>query len=124
MSGVWEVTLHEEVEAWFLELCRDDPISAMLIEEAIDLLAAEGPSLGRPLVDRLKGSKYHNMKELRPGSAGRTEVRLIFAFDPRREAIVLLGGDKAGNWQSWYRTAIPIADRRYGEHLLALDEEN
>lgn len=93
--GVWEVSLHAEVEAWFLGLCKSDPASADLVAEAIDLLAAEGPALGRPLVDRIKGSSYHHMKELRPGSTGATEIRMIFAFDPRREAIFLAAGDKA-----------------------------
>jgi DNA-binding XRE family transcriptional regulator len=81
---MWEISLHPEVEAWFLGLCRSDSTSADLVAEAIDLLAAEGPALGRPLVDRLKGSMYHNMKELRPGSAGTSEIRMIFAFDPQR----------------------------------------
>jgi hypothetical protein len=120
---VWEVSLHPEVEAWFLELCRFDPASADLVAEAIDLLAAEGPALGRPLVDRLKGSTYHHMKELRPGSAGSSEIRMIFAFDPQREAIFLVAGDKAGQWRAWYRTAIPLADTRFTEHLTELKDE-
>jgi hypothetical protein len=83
----------------------------------------KGPALGRPLVDRLKSSAYHNMKELRPGSAGTTEVRMIFAFDPAREAVFLVAGDKSGRWQAWYRTAIPLADARFTEHLAALKAE-
>jgi hypothetical protein len=85
----WEVSLHPEVEAWYLGLCKNDPETADLIEDAIDQLAAEGPALRRPLADRVKGSRYHNMKELRPPSSGSTEIRLLFAFDPKREAIVL-----------------------------------
>ena len=110
---VWEVSLHQDVEAWYLSICQNDPKTADLILQAVDLLAAEGPSLGRPLVDRIKGSSYHNMKELRPASAGVTEVRILFAFDPGREAIFLVAGDKSGNWEGWYREAIPLADRRY-----------
>ena len=68
----------------------------------------EGPALGRPLVDRIAGSQIHHLKELRPGSAGRSEIRVLFAFDPSRSAL-LLGGDKAGNWQRWYRENIPVA---------------
>ena len=68
-------------------MCESDSATADLVSEAVDLLAERGPALGRPLVDRLKGSIYHNMKELRPGSAGATEVRMIFAFDPIREAV-------------------------------------
>lgn len=120
---MWDVRLHAEVEAWFLDLCRTDPITADLVAEAIDILAEQGPALGRPLVDRLKGSTYHNMKELRPGSAGSTEVRMIFAFDPVREAVFLVAGDKSGRWQSWYRTAIPLADARFAEHVARLKVE-
>lgn len=120
---MWEVRLHPEVEAWFLDLCRVDPSSADLVAEAIEVLVEHGPALGRPLVDRLKGSDYHNMKELRPGSTGTTEVRMIFAFDPVREAVFLVAGDKSGRWQSWYRKAIPLADARFAEHLAALKQE-
>lgn len=116
----WEISLHQEVETWYLSICRSDPETADLIEQAIDQLAAEGPALGRPLVDRIKGSRHHNMKELRPASAGTTEIRMIFAFDPEREAIFLVAGDKSGNWEGWYREAIPLADKRYGEHLAGL----
>ena len=94
---VWEVSLHQDVEEWYLSICQNDPETADLIEQAVDRLATEGPSLGRPLVDRIKGSKYHNMKELRPASAGATEVRILFAFDPGREAIFLVAGTSRGN---------------------------
>lgn len=57
------------------------------------------------------------MKELRPGSSGSSEIRLIFAFDPRREAIVLVAGDNSGAWTQWYREAIPLADDRHTAHL-------
>ncbi|GIF09211.1 type II toxin-antitoxin system RelE/ParE family toxin [Actinoplanes siamensis] len=120
---MWEVVLHPEVEAWFLDLCRTDSETADLISEAIDVLVAQGPALGRPLVDRLRGSDFHNMKELRPGSTGTTEVRMIFAFDPAREAVFLVARDKSGRWQAWYREAIPLADARFAEHLAALKEE-
>jgi hypothetical protein len=121
---VWEVNLHPEVEAWFLDLCETDPVTADRVAEAIDLLAEDGPGLGRPLVDRLRTSRFHNMKELRPASSGATEVRIIFAFDPVREALLLVGGDKSGRWTSWYQTAIPLADARFEEHLAWLKEEN
>ncbi|MHB1433089.1 MAG: type II toxin-antitoxin system RelE/ParE family toxin [Streptosporangiaceae bacterium] len=119
----WDVSLHPEVEAWYLAVCKDDPQTADLIEDAIDQLAAEGPALGRPLADRVKGSRYHNMKELRPPSSGRSEIRLLFAFDPRREAIFLVAGNKEGNWDGWYREAIPLADQRFARHLADLDAE-
>jgi hypothetical protein len=104
-------------------LCRADPVSADLVEEAIDLLVEHGPALGRPLVDRLKGSMFHHMKELRPGSAGSSEIRMIFAFDPLREAVFLVAGDKSGRWREWYQTTIPLADARFEEHLMTMKEE-
>ncbi|MET8877917.1 type II toxin-antitoxin system RelE/ParE family toxin [Nocardia sp. NPDC004604] len=119
----WEISLHPEVESWYLAICVSDPETGDLIEDALDQLAEEGPCAGRPLVDRIKGSSYHNMKELRPPSTGTTEIRMLFAFDPAREAIVLVAGDKSGNWQKWYRDAIPLADRRFMEHLEALEEQ-
>ncbi len=61
--------------------------------------------------------------ELRPPSSGSTEIRLLFAFDPRREAIFLVAGDKAGTWQGWYRRAIPLADERFARHLIDLESE-
>jgi hypothetical protein len=119
----WDLNLHHEVEEWYLALCKNAPETADLIEDAIDQLASEGPTLGRPLVDKVKSSRYHNMKELRPPSSGTTEIRMLFAFDPKREAIFLVAGDKAGNWDGWYRKAIPLADERFTEHLMALDAE-
>jgi hypothetical protein len=83
----------------------------------------EGPALGRPLVDTVKGSVLPNLKELRPGSAGSSEVRLLFVFDPQRQAVILLGGDKAGNWRGWYRTAIPFAEAAYADHLKRMTRE-
>src|SRR6266702_8921425 len=75
-----------------------------------------------PLADRVRGSRYHNIKELRPPSSGTTEIRLLFAFDPRREAIFLVAGDKAGNWDGWYLQAIPLADERFTQHLIELEQ--
>lgn len=79
---VWEVELVTQVEAWYLDLGQSDPGTAALVEQAIDRLAEDGPMLGRPLVDRIKRSKHHNMKELRPASTGASEVRILFVFDP------------------------------------------
>jgi hypothetical protein len=119
----WEVMLCKEVNDWFLRLAESDPKSAHAVASAIDVLAVEGPALGRPLVDRVRRSRYHNMKELRPGSAGISEIRILFAFDPRREALILLAGDKNGSWNSWYDRNIPIADDRFEEHLADLGED-
>lgn len=57
------------------------------------------------------------MKELRPGSSGASELRVLFAFDPERRAIMLIAGDKAGNWERWYRKKIPLADDLFDRHL-------
>lgn len=115
---VWEVTLLSPVNDWFLRLCEEDPITANRVMDAIDHLAEAGPGLGRPLVDRVHASRLHNLKELRPGSAGRSEIRLLFLFDTEREAIILMAGDKAGQWAHWYRENIPIAEARYEQYLI------
>jgi hypothetical protein len=91
-----------------------------LVIAAVELLGENGPQLGRPLVDAVVGSRHRNMKELRPGSSGRSELRILFAFDPQRRAIVLVAGDKAGNWKKWYLQNIPIADDRFDEHIVRL----
>jgi hypothetical protein len=116
----WEIILVPEVHDWYLAL--DDP-SAGLVRDAIELLAERGPTLGRPAVDRITGSSLHNLKELRPGSAGRTEIRILFIFDPQRQAILLVAGDKAGSWTRWYRDAIKLAEDRYVRYLATPPEE-
>jgi hypothetical protein len=65
----------------------------------------------------LTGSRLHNLKELRPGSSGASEVRILFIFDPARNAVLLVAGDKAGRWQEWYREAIPAAEAAYEAYL-------
>ena len=122
MSENWTVLLVAEVTQWFGSLVVEDPETADLVEDAVDLLAEHGPALGRPLVDTLQGSSIHNLKELRPGSAGRSEVRVLFAFDPWRRAVLLVAGDKAGNWTHWYEQQIPMAEQRYRTHLAEIDE--
>jgi len=109
----WRVEV-DLVDAWLLSL---DQKSYEQVIAALELLAERGPSLGRPVVDSVVGSRHKNMKELRPGSSGRCELRVLFAFDPDRRAIMLVAGDKAGNWQKWYRTNIPLADDLFAEHL-------
>jgi hypothetical protein len=111
-TSSWDVILLEEVERWYFSL-DEDAIAA--VTGAIDLLELDGPTLGRPTVDKVNGSKFHSMKELRPAG---TSIRILFIFDPLRQAILLLGGDKAGSWKSWYDKNIPVAERRY-ENWLA-----
>ena len=89
---------------------------------AMELLSESGPSLGRPVVDTVAGSRHKNMKELRPGSSGRKKIRVLFAFDPKRTAIMLVGGDKSGDWSGWYAENIPIADDQFDAHLKDLKE--
>ena len=116
----WEINLHPEVEKWFLALAQDAPEIANQVAAAIDMLAEDGPSLSRPMADRIKASRHHHMKELRPRTSSGTEIRLLFAFDPERQALVLVAGDKHGNWKRWYAENIPIADARFDEHLSTL----
>ena len=110
----WEVEYTEQFEAWWLTLNAEDQDS---IRASVEVLEERGPALGRPLVDTLKGSRHPNMKELRPTVGN---IRILFAFDPRRTAILLLGGDKTNRWREWYQRMIPIADRLYDEHLDTL----
>jgi hypothetical protein len=109
----WEVRLHSEFEPEF----RQMPLAARSgLLAAMQALAEFGPRLGRPHADTLKGSKHANMKELRFGAAG--VWRIAFAFDPKREAILLVAGDKAGVGQgAFYKALIKKADRRFDGHL-------
>lgn len=121
MAEAWAIVLVAEVAAWFDQLCQDDWGSACQVEDAIDMLAREGPTLGRPLVDRISGATGHHLKELRPGSTGSSEIRMLFAFDPVRRAVLLVAGDKSGDWRHWYDANIPLAEKRYAAHLAEID---
>jgi hypothetical protein len=120
VASGWDVEL-ELIEGWMLAL---DQRSYEQVVAAVELLGDHGPQLGRPLVDTIAGSRHSNMKELRPGSSGRSELRVLFAFDPDRRAILLVAGDKTGAWQAWYRDNIPIADDLFDEHLTNLRGES
>ena len=124
---MWEVYLTDDVDRWLDELAVNDPDSHRQAVYAIEALAEGGPNLGRPLVDRIKGSSIHSMKELRPGSAGATEMRILFAFDRGGAPVLLVAGDKSGRWREWYRQAIPRAEQLYEMYLkerAAEDEED
>jgi hypothetical protein len=84
---------------------------------AIDMLAESGPGLGRPLVDTLQGSSISNLKELRPRSGRDVAIRVLFVFDPWSQAVLLVAGNKAGDWSGWYKTVIPIAEIAYESWL-------
>ena len=116
----WQIILTPEVSTWFLAL---DARSAALVRDSVELLAQQGPSLGRPAADRVHGSRLHNLKELRPGSRGGSRIRILFLFDPARQAVLLVAGDKAGRWQTWYTEAIKLAEERYERYLSLSDEE-
>lgn len=109
---------HPRCEAWADDL---EPSDQEALLAAIRILRDEGPNLGRPVVDRVQGSRHKNMKELRPGSTGRTEVRVLFAFDKERRAILFVGGDESNDWNGSYQVNIPIADERYTEHQEEID---
>jgi hypothetical protein len=107
----WEVDFTLQAEQWLLGL-EDDDFDT--IAPSLDELERLGPALGRPYVDRIEASRHHNMKELRSFGG---HLRMLFAFDPERRAIVLLGGDKVDDWQGWYDRNIPIADDLFDAHL-------
>ncbi len=116
----WEVNGTDEFADWFGELAESEQDEVIV---AVEFLAEHGPGLDRPFADRVKGSIYHNMKELRPRGVAKN-FRILFLFDPRREAILLVGGNKSGQWDRWYAKAIPIAERLYEEYLSELAAEN
>lgn len=89
------------------------------VTESVSLLSKAGPFLGHPFVDTVKKSKYPNMKELRV-DIGRSRLRVFFAFDPKRKAVLLIGGDKQGR-KRFYDKMIPKADEIYTEYLADLD---
>lgn len=112
----WEVNGTDEFADWFGGLTEPEADEVIAV---VELLAEQGPELNRPYADRIKGSKYHNMKELRPRGVA-SYFRILFLFDPRREAILLIGGDKSGQWDRWYAEAIPQAEQLYEEYLREL----
>jgi hypothetical protein len=113
----WAVIVHPAVDEWLAAL---DDGSLQQVTAAVRELREAGPVLGRPLADTVRASRHRNMKELRPGSSGRSEIRILFAFDPARRAVPLVAGDKSGQWRQWYKRAIPLADDRFDEHVRQL----
>jgi hypothetical protein len=104
-------------------LYKADRESHQLVNQTILVLERNGPAEGRPLVDSIAASLISNMKELRPPSAGRTEIRILFVFDPWRSAVLLMAGDKSGQWNRWYREAIPEAEQLYATYLQEREKE-
>ena len=115
---MWEVEYTDEFGQWWDSLDEDEQES---VAASVELLRRLGPHLPRPHADTLAASKHSNMKELRTQHRGRP-LRTLFAFDPRRSAILLIGGDKTGD-SRFYERMIPLADRLYEEYLEALRKE-
>jgi len=114
----WEAEYTEEFGDWWHSLSEAEQED---VAAAVELLEEKGPRLPFPYSSGIAGSKHSHMRELRIQHAGRP-YRTLYAFDPRRMAILLIGGDKTGN-DRWYEENVPLADRLYDEHLAALKDE-
>jgi hypothetical protein len=113
----WTVLFHPDFDTEFQAMAED--LQDEILAHA-RLLKDFGPNLGRPAVDTLKGSRHANMKELRFAWEGGV-WRIAFAFDPKRQSVLLAGGDKGGaNQRTFYKRLISIADRRFDDHLATL----
>lgn len=115
---MWNVEYTDEFGQWWQTLTEKERTD---LTATIELLEQFGPKLARPYADTLKGSKHSNMKELRTQSGG-TPLRTLYAFDPRRSAILLIGGAKTGD-DRFYEKMVPLADRLYDEYLKELKDE-
>jgi len=115
---MWEVEYTDEFEEWWETLIEGEQID---ITASIGLLEECGPNLRYPHSSGINESAYTHMRELRIQHAGQP-YRVLYAFDPRRTAILLIGGNKAGN-NRWYEKYIPIADDLYEQHITTLKKE-
>jgi len=114
----WDVEYTDEFGEWWRGLSEDEQVS---LDASVRLLEDRGPNLGFPHSSGVNGSKHGHMRELRTQHDGRP-FRTLYAFDPRRLAILLIGGDKTGDGR-WYDVHVPIADELYDEHLEQLRKE-
>lgn len=114
----WEVEYTDEFGNWWNNLSETEQES---IAASVSLLEVRGPNLGFPHSSGINGSKHSHMRELRTQHEGRP-YRTLYAFDPRRCVILLIGGDKTGD-DRWYETHVPLADQLYDEHLEQLQKE-
>ena len=114
----WDVEYTDEFGGWWQELSegQQDDITAI-----VEILMEKGPQLPFPHSSGIEGSRHGHMRELRVQSSG-DPIRIFYAFDPRRSAILLIGGDKTGK-DRFYEIYIPVADRLYDEHLEELKKE-
>lgn len=113
---MWEVEYTEAFGAWWETLTEEQQVAVTAI---VGVLEERGPALTRPYADTIKGSRHTNMRELRVQHAG-APIRLLYAFDPRRVAILLIGGDKSGD-KRWYDVFVPLADKLYDKHLREIE---
>jgi hypothetical protein len=114
---MWNVATTDTFDSWFTEL--DGPEQSEIIA-VVELLKLRGPRLSRPHADTLKGSKHANMKELRADTKHQV-IRVAFAFDPERTAMLLVAGNKQGiNQKQFYKQLIAKADTLYDAHLASL----
>jgi len=116
---MWDVVTTDRFDEWFEKM--NDTDRANIIAGML-LLQEKGPSLPRPYADTIEGSKFPNMKELRIQSKGKP-LRVFFAFDPKRKAVLLCAGDKTGNEKRFYKIMIPLAEKEYQIHLNQLEAE-
>ncbi len=114
----WDVEYSDEFGRWWETLTKAEQES---VAATVGLLEMVGPRLPFPYSSGIEGSRHGHMRELRIQHAGRP-YRVLYAFDPRRSAILLIGGDKTGN-DRWYDEFVPVADRLYDEHLDSLRKE-
>jgi hypothetical protein len=114
----WEVEFTDEFEQWWNALSESEQGK---VDARVGLLMEHGPNLGFPFSSQVKMSRFPEMRELR-AQAGGDPLRILYAFDPRRTAILLLGGDKTGD-DRWYETNVPLGDRLFEIHLKAIERE-
>jgi len=118
MQDVWDVEVTDEFENWWGELDEEEQESVSVV---VELLIKEGPMLPFPYSSDVKGAKKHDIRELRIQHQG-NPYRVLYAFDPRRSALLILGGDKSGN-SRWYLENVTRAEKLYDEHLRELRKE-
>lgn len=114
----WDVEYTDEFEVWWSSLSEAEQES---ISASVGMLEAVGPNLKHPHSSGIESSEHSHMRELRVQHGGRP-YRVLYAFDPRRCAILLIGGDKTGD-SRWYEVHVPLADRLYVAHIQALKKE-
>jgi hypothetical protein len=114
----WEIEYTNEFGSWFESLTEAEQIS---VDAVVGLLADDGPNLRFPYSSGISASRHAGMRELRIQHQGRP-LRVLYIFDPRRTAILLLGGDKTGQ-DRWYEIHVPKADRIYDGYLEELEQE-